>query len=46
MTTTPNKGLTLPNVNGDFGVWGGELNGDLSILDANLGGLTAGAVKA
>jgi hypothetical protein len=39
MTSTPNKGLTLPIVNSDFGIWGGELNNDLAILDNALGGV-------
>lgn len=38
MTTTANKGYTQPIVGADFGVWGNELNGNLSILDKNLGG--------
>ena len=51
MTTTTNKGYTLPTVNGDFGTWGTELNSDLSIVDLNLGGsqtisLAAGNVIA
>jgi hypothetical protein len=33
-SNTPNLGLTVPTVGGDFGVWGGELNTDLAILDA------------
>jgi Chaperone of endosialidase len=37
-TPTPNKGFTLPTVGGDFNTWGGELNGNFSILDNNLGG--------
>jgi hypothetical protein len=40
MTTTTNKGYTLPNVGGDYGTWGGETNGNWGIVDANLGGLT------
>lgn len=31
--STPNLGLTVPTVGGDVGTWGGELNGDLAILD-------------
>ena len=38
MTTTTNKGYTIPTVNGDANVWGTELNGDLSIIDNNMGG--------
>ena len=38
MTTTPNKGYTVPTVGADFGVWGNELNANLQILDRNLGG--------
>ena len=38
MTTTPNKGYTVPTVGADFGVWGNELNANLQILDKNLGG--------
>lgn len=30
---TPNLGLTLPVVNGDNGIWGNELNTDLTIID-------------
>ena len=30
---TPNLGLTIPTVGGDANTWGGELNGDLAILD-------------
>jgi hypothetical protein len=30
---TPNLGLTVPTVGGDFNMWGGELNTDLAILD-------------
>jgi len=33
---TPILGLTVPTVGGDNNSWGGELNGDLAILD-NLG---------
>lgn len=39
MTTTTNKGYTTPTVGGDFNSWGTELNGDLGIIDNNLGGL-------
>lgn len=41
MTTTTNKGYTLPLVNADFGVWGTELNADLSLIDSNLGANTS-----
>lgn len=37
-TLTPNRGLTKPNNNGDIGLWGIMLDGDLSILDTILGG--------
>lgn len=30
---TPNLGLTVPTVGGDFNIWGNELNTDLFILD-------------
>jgi hypothetical protein len=33
-TTTPILGLTVPTVGGDVGVWGAEINGDLTILDS------------
>jgi hypothetical protein len=33
---TPNLGMIVPTVGGDFNNWGGELNADLAILD-NLG---------
>jgi hypothetical protein len=33
---TPILGLVVPTVGGDIGTWGGELNGDLAIID-NLG---------
>jgi hypothetical protein len=33
-TPTPNLGLTVPSVGGDYNSWGTELNGDLAILDA------------
>lgn len=41
-TPTPNLGLTVPTVGGDNNTWGGELNGDLAIIDG-LG--AAGVVK-
>lgn len=41
MTTTTNKGYTVPTVGGDFGTWGTELNGDLGIIDNNLGGVVS-----
>jgi hypothetical protein len=42
---TPNLGLTVPTVGGDFGAWGTELNTDLAILD-NLGLVPSSAVSA
>ena len=44
MTTTPQKGYTLPTIGADFGVWGNELNGDLGIIDNNLGGMNSKSV--
>lgn len=41
MTTTTNKGYTVPIVGGDFNIWGNELNADLQILDKNLGGISS-----
>lgn len=38
MTTTSNKGYTLPTVGGDTGTWGTELNSNFSIIDSNFGG--------
>src|SRR5690348_11389868 len=38
-TPTPILALTVPTVNGDSGIWGSELNGDLAILDG-LGALS------
>ena len=35
-TPTPILGLAVPTVGGDANAWGGELNGDLAIID-NLG---------
>lgn len=35
---TTNKGLGLPTVGGDTGVWGPPLNNNSSVLDASLGG--------
>jgi len=40
-TPTPNKGYTLPTVNGDLNIWGTELNTSLSIIDLNMGGNAA-----
>lgn len=37
-TPTPILSLVVPLVGGDVGVWGGELNGDLAIIDS-LGAL-------
>jgi hypothetical protein len=37
-TPTANKNLIIPTLNGDFGTWGSEINGDISTLDLNLGG--------
>lgn len=34
---TPNLGLAVPTVGGDVGAWGGELNGNLSLIDSLLG---------
>ena len=42
---TPNLGLTVPTVNGDFGIWGNELNTDLAIIDA-LGAIPSSASAA
>jgi len=40
MTTSPNKGLELP-ANGTYiGTWDQPLNGDLTIIDTALGGIT------
>ena len=36
--TTPAKGLTLSDVEGDDGVWGELLNADLALIDSALGG--------
>lgn len=44
MTTTTNKGYTVPTVGADFGVWGTELNGNLGIQDNNLGGVATVSV--
>lgn len=41
MTTTPAKGLTQPQVNGDNNTWGALLNTDLAIIDSALGGTLA-----
>jgi hypothetical protein len=41
MTTTPTKGYVVPTVGADFGTWGNELNGDLGIIDNNLGGMNS-----
>src|SRR6202167_3353383 len=35
-TPTPTLGLAIPSIGGDVNAWGGELNGDLAIID-NLG---------
>lgn len=43
-TPTANKGYTLPTLNGDFGVWGNELNSNITIQDSNLGGVAAVSV--
>jgi hypothetical protein len=40
-TPTANKNLIIPTLNGDFGTWGSEINGDISTLDLNLGGSQA-----
>jgi hypothetical protein len=37
---TPNLGLTVPTIGGDFNNWGAELNADLAILDG-LGAATS-----
>jgi hypothetical protein len=42
---TPNLGLAVPTVGGDFNTWGNELNGDLAILD-NLGAFAVNQVSA
>jgi hypothetical protein len=39
VTTTPNKGYTLPVVGSDYNTWGNELNANWDIVDLNLGGL-------
>lgn len=44
MTTTTNKGYTVPTVGGDFGTWGTELNSNLSIQDNNVGGVASVSV--
>lgn len=41
MSSTTNKGYALPTVGADFNSWGAKLNGDLGIIDDNLGGLAA-----
>ena len=46
MTTTTNKGYTLPVVGADFNSWGTELNGNFSILDNNLGGINSNSMAA
>jgi hypothetical protein len=33
-TPTPNLNLTLPTVGGDANLWGGELNGNMTIIDS------------
>lgn len=38
MTTTTNRGYTLPILGGSTNVWGSLLNGDLTLIDSNLGG--------
>jgi hypothetical protein len=43
-TPTPILGLAVPTVGGDNNTWGGELNGDLAILD-NLGAATVVATS-
>lgn len=40
-TFTANKGYALPNVGGDIGVWGPELNQTISTIDLNVGGFTS-----
>lgn len=35
---TPSKGLTLPSLGGDFGLWGQLLNNNLSLIDSAAGG--------
>lgn len=37
MTLTPNKGYAEPVVDGDYDTWGSSLNGNVAILDNNLG---------
>lgn len=41
MTVTNNKSYTLPVVGGDLGTWGGELNTNFGIIDANLAGVVS-----
>ena len=36
MTTTPNRGYTEPTVGGDANTWGGELNENFVLIDANI----------
>jgi len=38
-SVTPNLGLTLPTIMGDASIWGQELNGNFSILDAVIGSI-------
>ena|ERR1700678_3531907 len=44
-TPTPILGLAVPTVGGDYNAWGGELNGDLAIID-NLGAASVVSVSA
>ena len=43
--STPILALTKPSVGGDSGIWGGELNGDLDIID-NLGAVAEFSVSS
>lgn len=43
-TLSPNKGYTIPTVSADNNTWGAEINGDLTTIDLNLGGVASVAV--